>query len=237
MNVLDHLPPYSVRESKRAKRVTLIVSPEGGLKVVIPSGFNRKYIPQIIHEKKDWIHKAIKNLRERYADDLTVRFPDLIDLKAVGRQFTLQLTSRNAALLELRQFGSSRLELTGDVNDTDGWRALLQRWLQQQGRLHLIPWLERLSAQTGLTFHKVQIRGQKSRWGSCSSKKTISLNYKLLFLEPELVSYILIHELCHTIQPNHSASFWALVAKLEPEYRILDARINDAPKDVPLWAK
>ncbi len=237
MDQLDPIPPYSIRESKKAKRVILIVSPADGLKVVIPSGFDRHEIPRIISRKREWIRKAFWKIREQCAEDLLVRLPEVIDLKAIHRRFTVEYASRPAGPLELHQSGSSKLLLRGAVTDSNGCRTLLQRWLQQQGRLHLIPWLERLSARTGLSYRRVQIRGQKSRWGSCSTNKTISLNRKLLFLAPELVHYIIIHELCHIAQPNHSRRFWSLVAELEPTYRDLEARINDASRNVPGWAR
>jgi predicted metal-dependent hydrolase len=89
--------------------------------------------------------------------------------------------------------------------------------------------------RTRTTFATASIRGQKTRWGSCSSRQTISVNCKLLFLPSELVRYVLIHELCHTVHLNHSAAFWALVAQKEPDYQQLDAGLRDARYHVPLW--
>ncbi len=122
------------------------------------------------------------------------------------------------------------------MNDLQGCQDLLKRWLQHQGRIHLTPWLEQVSAETGLSYHKVQIRGQKSRWGSCSSRGTISLNYNLLFLRPELVRSLIIHELCHTVQLNHSASFYQLWAQFLPDYQELRAEMKQARDQVPWWA-
>jgi predicted metal-dependent hydrolase len=81
----------------------------------------------------------------------------------------------------------------------------------------------------------MQIRGQSGRWGSCSSNKTLSLNYKLLFLEPELVRYLIIHELAHTRHMNHSARFWRTVGEFEPRYKELDQEIGESWRDVPAW--
>jgi predicted metal-dependent hydrolase len=82
-----------------------------------------------------------------------------------------------------------------------------------------------VSIQTSLPYNRVSIRGQKTRWGSCSSDKNINLNYKLLFLEPEFVKYIIIHELCHTIHLNHSREFWQLVGDFYPDYRDIRKQI------------
>jgi hypothetical protein len=76
-----------------------------------------------------------------------------------------------------------------------------------------------LAAQHELAYERVTVRGQRSRWGSCSRKGTISLNFRLIQLPPEVCDYILIHELMHLRQQNHSRRFWRLVEKACPEFR------------------
>jgi predicted metal-dependent hydrolase len=92
-----------------------------------------------------------------------------------------------------------------------------------------------VSQEIALPFEQVTVRGQKTLWASCSAKTNISLNYKLLFLPPELVRYVFIHELCHTIHLNHSRRFWALVAEKEPRYKQLDAELNKGWIYIPAW--
>ncbi len=81
----------------------------------------------------------------------------------------------------------------------------------------------------------VQIRLQRTRWGSCASSGTISLNAGLLFLEAPLVRYLFIHELCHLYSLSHSRRFWSVVERFEPEYRALDRRLTEAWAVLPLW--
>src|SRR5262249_44058438 len=77
---------------------------------------------------------------------------------------------------------------------------------------------------------------QRTRWASCSRRKTLSLNSKLLFLPPELVEYVLTHELCHLVEMNHSTRFWAVLAEHCPQFREFDTRLRDMWKVVPRWA-
>ena len=79
--------------------------------------------------------------------------------------------------------------------------------------------LQHFSKQYGFSYHKLSIRNQKSRWGSCSRKGDISLNYRIIFLPERLADYIIVHELCHTREMNHSKRFWALVAMAIPDHR------------------
>jgi predicted metal-dependent hydrolase len=95
--------------------------------------------------------------------------------------------------------------------------------------------LQNISDQTGLKYNKATFKSQRTRWGSCSANKTISLNYKLLFLAPELVRYIIVHELCHTLIMNHSPKFWAMVRSFEPLADKHHGDMRDAWKKIPSW--
>ncbi len=231
------LPPFSVRESTRAQRVILKIFPGKGLEVVVPAGFDCSRIPSILHEKREWIDSVFRKIQHRVEprSDASV-LPRTVELKAVNRHYTVGYTRSHGEKTELIHLPDSRLELVGNVTDSKTCRELLHLWLKHQGRRQLIPWLHSLSEQTGLKCTRVQVREQKSRWGSCSSRGTISLNCRLLFLPPEWVRYVLIHELCHTVHLDHSPRFWDLVARLEPSYKTLDAGVNRAHHHVPSWA-
>jgi predicted metal-dependent hydrolase len=107
----------------------------------------------------------------------------------------------------------------------------------RKAEAELLPWLRRVSQEVHLPYHQAAVRGQKTIWASCSGKKNISLNYKLLFLPSDLVRYVFIHELCHTVHLNHSAHFWNLVAEKEPDYRLYDTELNKAWCYIPEWVE
>ena len=86
--------------------------------------------------------------------------------------------------------------------------------------------LEELNQYYNFPYKRVSIRNQKTRWGSCSRTGTISLSYRLLFLSPELQDYVLVHELCHVAEMNHSARFWGLVGKVIPNYKALRSQLH-----------
>jgi hypothetical protein len=102
----------------------------------------------------------------------------------------------------------------------------------------LAPWLAELAAEQGFRHGPVQIRLQRSRWGSCSAKGAISLNLALLFQPPAVLRYVLLHELAHTRHLNHSRAFWAVVAACEPDYKRLDRQLRkDGWRNVPSWVR
>ncbi len=166
--------------------------------------------------------------REGRGDDREGRSDDRENRSDGGRS--------SARVVRLRQASTgNRLVLSGETNHRAACLALLRRWLRLKARRHLVRWLEDLAVELGMTFTRAAVRAQRTRWGSCSLRKSINLNVKLLFLPPELVRYVLVHELCHTVHPNHSPEFWRLVSRHEPGFRERRRVLRLAARYVPDW--
>lgn len=235
MRTPDDIPPYTVRISKKASRVILKIAPHLGLQVVIPLGFDSRRIPQILEKRRQWIRVTYERLCAGTSGERLL--PQSICLKATGEHFDIRYTPGADGTLTIQEHEGGLLELSGETQNVRGCSELLKRWLKHMGRARLIPLAVEQAACMGLRFKRVQIRAQKSRWGSFSGNFTLSLNCKLLFLAPELVQYTLIHELCHSVHLNHSEQFWHLVETHCPDFQAKDARLIEALKDIPGWAE
>ena len=232
------LPSYTVRESPKAKHVSLKVSVAGSLEVVVPQGYDQTAIPAILQRKERWINRATQQVETRQAlvgAEPADQRPGQLCLRAIAQNWQVDYCPTH--LPGIRAIAQANLTLTlfGQVADQNACSETLRHWVIGKAQTHLLPWLRSVSQELELPFETASVRGQKTRWGSCSSRKTISLNCKLLFLPSELVRYVFIHELCHTVHLNHSAAFWALVAYYEPTYQELDAGLREARYHVPLW--
>lgn len=232
---------YTVRVSQRAKHVNLRLTRLGELEVVIPPGFDRAEIPSIILKHERWYHQATARLAKRQPKEAhlaTEGLPQRIELRAIGQPWLVEYTPAAVQRIQMRELDDPEnpiLILWGNTGNESLSQTALTRWLSCKADEHFAPWIRRLSEDTNLPFNQVSFRGQKTRWGSCSSDKNISLNYKLLFLPAPLVNYVFIHELAHTVHMNHSAKFWALVEQHEADYRQLDRDLNDASQYIPRW--
>jgi hypothetical protein len=232
------LPGYRVRESLKAKHVSLKMSVQGGLEVIVPKGFDPARIPEILQTKQGWIEKTIERLeeqRQQLALEYSHALPSELNLRAIDQLWQVEYQSTTTHRVTLTEKDRSRLILRGDVRNEDACKSLLQQWLTHKASQRLVPWLWLVSQELDLSFNKATIRGQKTLWASCSATRNISLNYKLLFLPPRLVRYVFVHELCHTIHLNHSAHFWALVEEKDPNYKPLDLELRQSSHFVPGW--
>lgn len=241
-----HEIAYAVRTSSRARRASIRVSHRGAVEVVVPRGFDTHRVPAFVNAHADWIERRVARAQRECASlepEPADGRPSRIELRAVRQEWGVRYLPSAASRITVteRSSGESHqrheLRLTGPVHDTMACREALRRWLQRSGRRYLEPRLDSLAAQHDFEFERVTVRLQKSRWGSCSSRGTISLNAKCLFLPPELVDHLLLHELCHTVHPNHSANFHALLEQHSPRARDLRTQLREGWKYVPTWAE
>ena len=226
--------PLSVRESRRARYLTLRLLPPHTLELVVPRGTRSADVDAFVRDNRRWIEDARRELaqcRPLRGEGL----PTAVDLRAIGERWRVEYVHDPHGPLRCRARESVLEVSTPDANRRGAVDAL-RSWLLDEADFHLAPWLKRESQVVGRRPAKIQVRLQRTRWGSCSNSGTVSLNAALLFLEPAVVRYLLVHELCHLIALNHSRKFWSAVARYEPDYEALDRELTKAWHEIPLWA-
>ena len=225
---------FSVRESGRAKRLSIKVFPRGRVEVVVPKRTRAADVQAFVEAHRDWIRSA----REQFAAEHPPEpfaLPERVQLDGIGRCFTVSYQPQHGVKSVKYRVNGDQLVLSGCTADEALCIAALKRWLISLGKSEYLPQLRSLSAYTGNSFKKMHVRGQRTCWGSHSSTGTISLNYCLMFLDPAHLRYVMIHELCHARHMNHSQRFWRLVGEFEPAYKQLDKDLNGSWKKIPAW--
>jgi len=226
--------PLSIRESRRARYLTLRLLPPHTLELVVPRGTRAAEVDAFVRHNQRWIEDA----RRELAECRPLRregLPVAIDLRAVGERWDVEYRHDPGGPLRCRARESVLEVSTPDANRR-GADDALRSWLLDQADYHLAPWLKREAQVIGVRPVRVQVRLQRTRWGSCSNSGTLSLNAALMFLEPAVVRYLLVHELCHLIALNHSRKFWTAVARYERDYEALDRELTKAWHEIPIWA-
>ena len=225
---------YTIRESRRAKRLNLKLSSQGKLEVVIPIGFDRRQIPDIIKTHEHWIERTRTKLIDQPPLQSGESIPKTIQFLATTENWTIEYIPANVISIRISERPETVI-LWGNTTNEALCRKALRSWLTTRAESFFGPWLRSLSKDCNLPFNQMSVRGQKTRWGSCSSARNISLNYKLLFLPPQVARYVLIHELCHTVHMNHSKEFWQLVQKNDPLYKQWDHDLKNVNQYIPQW--
>lgn len=202
---------YEVRHSERADRARIDVGLQG-VTVVVPAGSDMD--PEgLLREKASWVTEKCAEYDE-YREALPDRsFAPGEEFPYLGEPHELVIEARQQSVVE-----DGILKLRRSAVVQSSIETALRNVYRRQAREHFTERLDTFAAEMGVTYDELQIRNQSTRWGSCSTNRTISMNYRLLMAPPEIVDYVLIHELAHLEVRDHSAEFWALVEKYDAEY-------------------
>ncbi len=227
---------WRVRRSRRARRLGARIFPDGTVEIVVPYGAGARQVAGFVERHR----QHIERVRLRWPRVETAFPPGCIILPALGESWRCEFRAAGAG-------GGGRLDVIASVGvgggvlalsreaGNEALRAALLDWLCERARQTLAPQLAALAASFGVHYQRLQIRRQRTRWGSCSALGTISLNCCLLFHRPAVVRYLLAHELAHRTHMNHSARFWRLVEQYEPGWRECDRELTHGWQQVPGW--
>ncbi len=206
---------YTVRTSRRARRLQMRMTVEEGLIVVLPAGLDPSLIAPFLDSHRQWILRHAER-HERWraqrgprtiVDGASVLFrgePHLVRIEAPARQRARPRVVRRDR------------EITLTVASDRAVRPVLEKWMRERAREAVHEEIAWLNGQ--FSFHSVCLRDQKTRWGSCSRRGNLSFNWRLIMAPPEVLRYVVAHELAHLRQPNHSARFWRLLRTLYGDY-------------------
>lgn len=200
---------YELVRSNR-KTLALTVDRDGRLTVRAPLHLPVSQIEAFVKQKQEWIEKTqarLQSLPPR-ATRLTLREGESVPY--LGRSLSLHLAA-------VRHIACQDEQLMVPL-DTPSLAPVI-RWLEDQARRELQTRTHTQSQKLGLTPGTLRLSRAHGRWGSMSTRGTLSLNRSLIFCPPEVMDYVIIHELCHIAHPNHSAAFWARVDQHCPSYR------------------
>jgi predicted metal-dependent hydrolase len=200
--------PYTVRRSERARRVRVTVDPARGVEVVLPRRAAEREAAAAIRELWPWIERRVAEL-------------DRVRATVAARGQTVPYLGRALALRP--EPGRTRVHRKGDQllvpGDDDGGREALERWYRRTARTEIAPRLDSACEQSGTRYTKLTIRGQRTRWASCSRGGAMSFNWRLLLAPEPVLDYVVWHEVCHLEVMDHSPRFWALLGRHCPDYR------------------
>jgi len=208
---------YILKRSSRSRYLRLEIRPGAGLLVTAPKNMDMAVIEGFIEKKHNWIvtklnkyNRAVRSATEPMEDGITTSY--------LGNRVTVVIQHKEdkPAMVRLEK---DRL-LVNLNHSGEEPAVMIDNWYRFQMNVMLKEKLEFWSNRMQLKYSGFSIRGQRTRWGSCSRKGNLSFNWKLIKTPEEVMDYVIIHELAHIREMNHSARFWKLVAQYCPEYKL-----------------
>ncbi len=204
---------YTLVRSRRRRTFCLQVDGQGALRVLAPASARLEAIEEFVSGQTDWIERIRRRLAGRpkpvvLTDGALVPYLDTTLRVVLGADG-----------------GRPRAERDGDVlriaaADGAAMRGHIELWYRAEAYRHGIERILHFAPLVGRAPKKLRIAGQRTRWGSCSSRGTISLNWRLMLAPAALFDYVVAHELCHLLAPHHGEGFWREMARVMPDYAV-----------------
>jgi hypothetical protein len=232
-----------VRHSRRARRLIAKVFPSGRVEIVAPRWATQHCVQQFIERHHAWIERKSGEARARHpvAAAAPQGLPQSIELVALGERWQVRHEeAAGRAVVAARPAadgapGAGVLELRGPPAHDAAWHGVLRDWLREHVRTPFAQRLQAVAHEHSFAYSRMVLRRQRTRWGSCSAHGSISLNVCLAFQPPQVLQYLMIHELAHTRHMNHSARFWSAVERSCPDWRAFDRELRHGWKRLPHW--
>jgi predicted metal-dependent hydrolase len=203
-----------VRESRRSRRLRLVVHPDGAVEAVVPCATPDRDVDRLIGTHRDWLVSRVTVARERaaIAPRLELARPHQVSLHGRWVPMVKDATARAEARMR------DGVLVVGGRTDPDA-TAALNRWYRREARRIVEATVARHAQRLGVSHGPVAIRDPRTRWGSCSRRGALSFSWRLVLAPSEVLEYVVVHELCHVVEPNHSKAFWRLVDASRPGWQ------------------
>jgi predicted metal-dependent hydrolase len=203
----------SVRESPRARRMRIVASPRRPLELVVPRRVATGEIDRMLEQHRDWIREQTRKARSLDTGSGALGLDRAGRVPLAGAHVPVERLGGRRSRAELRD---GRLQVLGPEEQA---LDAVARWYRREARARIEEAVIREGARLGIESGPIAIRDQLTRWGSCSSSGRLSVNWRLVLAPPVVLDYVVVHELCHIREPNHSPRFWRLVDDAVPSWR------------------
>jgi len=209
---------YTIRRSTRARRARIHVSAEG-VEVVVPDGLSLREVEPFVEQKRQWIERTLLRMREAEVEQPPPRLAHDGEVGYLGERLKLDVRVERDRTRSHVARRDECLAVSVGAHGVQPVREALERWYRRRARDEVAVRLDEATARAGASYSRLQIRGQRTRWASCSSTGAMSFNWRLLLAPAAILDYVVEHEVAHLEIHDHSRRFWSLLLSRCPDYR------------------
>ncbi len=224
-----HLVVVHVRQSSRARTVRLVVAPGRPPEVVVPARTRQRVVDEFLRSKQRWLSGKLAALRARaQRPGVLPPRPGMVWLAGDPVPLVHDPAGRGTTAMR-----DGRLVVSGGVADAG---ASMDRWYRREARRRITDAADLIAPRLGVQVAAISVRDQRTRWGSCSRNGRLSFSWRLVLAPPPVLSYVVLHELCHLREFNHSRAFWQLVESIRPDWRDTAAWLREHGHELHSYA-
>jgi hypothetical protein len=197
----------------KRKSIALIVEPNGRLVVRAPMRISDADIKHLVKQKERWIREKQKRVKDKSTQSKPKVYMDREEFLYLGKSYNLKIVADlNPALVLSQKFYLSRRALPKA-------ESVFTKWYREQARAVISERVKLYATRHGFKYRKIRITSARTRWGSCSSMGNLNFTWRLVMAPPEVIDYVVVHELAHLRVSNHSKEFWNQVEHIMPDYK------------------
>ncbi len=231
ITLADRVIHYILKRSYKAKLVWLRVKAPTGLTVTVPVNYRLKQVPVFLKTHSVWILRRLAELENKSQEPSGSHVHNNETILFLGQPLKIAALNNQQDTTSIK-IDNGKLIINTSKSGKMPAYILLENWMKGKAVQLIMQKVEVFSKCLKVVFNRISIRDQKSRWGSCSHLKNLSFNWRLIMAPEPVIDYVVIHELCHLKEMNHSGSFWLLVSRFCPQWQEKRKWLNEYGKDL-----
>lgn len=204
---------YTIKRSEKRRKLTITVERDSTVVVHAPAKVGDEKIRELVESKRHWIYEKVRH-HQKYEDRPHPPGKELVNGESayyLGRQYQIDIVKSGAEEIEFaNRFFIPEAKTVNKV-------AVLREWYMERAHVKILPRVQRFARQLGVEYKKAKIVDNRFRWGSCTVKDNVNFNWRLIKAPMFVVDYVIVHELAHLIEANHTPRFWNIVRTHHPK--------------------
>ena len=205
--------PYTIKRSPKRRKLTVTVERDRSVVVHAPESTSEETIREVVESKRRWIHEKTTHV-QKYQERLHPPGKELVNGESalyLGREYQIEVIPTASTEIRFEQRFFIPASLAG------GRRRVLRNWYRDQAKERILPKVKSIAAILGVEFAGAKIVDNRFRWGSCTVKNNVNLNWRLIKAPVFVIDYVIVHELAHLLEANHTPRFWNIVRTHAPK--------------------
>lgn len=207
-----------IKKSHKARNLIIKITPDLKVIITVPTGISLERAYEFLKAKNDWINERLDKIKTSNKNGLNFTNNSIIPI--FGIEHTIERLVTKIPTPKVFIDNNKILIFSNKHTKEEEIKKIIKKSLVKEFRKNIIKFIEKYNQDQKFKYKRIAIKDNRTNWGSCSTKGNLNFNWKLIFAPKDVCEYVVVHELCHLIEHNHSKAFWDLVKSIYPDFKI-----------------